>query len=175
MGMIEELRDLKVSSSEDNLRIKEEIKRRLYQNPKIIYLLNNPDLSPDAPDEYVGVNIRPSLIVPTTQSTPMNYICYKSDFGSISDSNSFIKYGQVIFVVLCEQSTLIEKKVGAARHDLIAALIRRIFNYTNIFGNQLILVSDKEATTDTNYAIRTLTFEMKTPNNVTKDGRVINK
>lgn len=44
MDIIDELRALKTSPSEDNLRIKEEIKRRLYNNKKIIYLLNNPDL-----------------------------------------------------------------------------------------------------------------------------------
>ena len=68
---------------------------------------------------------------------------------------------------------------GAGRHDLIAARIKDIFNYTNKFGTQCILVDERESVTDNDYATRTLIFEMETPKNLVKTrdnvSRIINK
>ena len=35
-------------------------------------------------------------------------------------------------------------------------------------------ISDTEATTDTNYAMRTLIFQLETTNNILRDGKVMN-
>ena len=48
--------------------------------------------------------------------------------------NDAFKLQQIIFYILCEQKNNIEKYTGIARHDLIAARIRDIFNWTNKFG-----------------------------------------
>jgi len=62
--------------------------------------------------------------------------------------------------------------------DLIASIIRERFNWSNIFGTQCRLVSNKETITDANYVTRTLIFELTVPNSVvnTDNGttRVIN-
>ena len=172
--MIEELRALKQDKTEDNIRYKEIIKSRLYKNPYIIHCIHSPNLSEDAPDGYIGTHIKPALIVPETQTNPMSYICFKVDFDERVSDNKFIKIGLVSFTVLVDHRDLIDTETGIARHDLLAALVRREFNHTNIFGNQLVCVSDKEATTDTSFALRTLVFELRSPNDVLRNGRVSN-
>ena len=92
-----------------------------------------------------------------------------------------LKYGQVVFYILCDEKNNIEKNTGVARHDLISSLIINNFNWTNLFGKQIHLVSDVPSVTDTDYATRTLTFEGEMPNNLVKSDvsnkstRVVNK
>jgi hypothetical protein len=69
---------------------------------------------------------------------------------------------------LCEEKNNIEKKTGIARHDLIAALIIDIFNWSNLFGPQIHLKSDVPSVVDSDYACRTLVFEQLTDNNLVK-------
>ena len=62
----------------------------------------------------------------------------------------------------------IEKTTGIARHDLISALIINMFNWTNLFGAQIHLVSDVPSVIDSDYSCRTLVFEQETDNNLAK-------
>ena len=67
------------------------------------------------------------------------------------------------------------EEIGAARQDLIAGILIDKFNGSNVFGNQLKLVSDKPSVTDTKYSTRTLVFEQKATNSLTKaDGQTFN-
>lgn len=79
-----------------------------------------------------------------------------------------MKLQRVIFYILCEEKNNIEKKTGIARHDLIAALIINMFNWTNVFTNKIHIVSDIPSVVDNDYACRTLIFEMTTDNNLAK-------
>jgi len=88
-------------------------------------------------------------------------------------------YVDIIFYILCEEKNGTEKLTGIARHDLIAARIKHLFNWTNKFGTQCHVLSDLPSVTDNDYATRTITFEMvmgkdivKTKDNVS---RVVNK
>ena len=66
-------------------------------------------------------------------------------------------------------------EIGAARKDLIAGILIDKFNGSNIFGNQLKLISDKPSVTDNSYSTRTLVFEQKTTDSLTRaDGRTFN-
>lgn len=177
------LRSLKTLQDSDDIRFKEIIKKKLIENPMVIYLLNNKELEEcDAdPSDYLGVNILPYYLIHQTQHNCQNYICYEIQTREEHRYNSTIKYGQVIFYVLCEEKNNIEKQTGIARHDLLSALIIREFNWSNLFGKQIHLVSDIPSVTDNDYATRTLTFEGEMPNNIvksnveTKTPRVINK
>lgn len=172
---MEDLRDLKTLPDDDNVRFKEIIKRRLYQNSDIIHALHAVELDEEAPDEYVGKVILPYLIVPQTQDIPRSYLCYNTNYDEVSRYNEIIKYAEVKFVVFCDYRDSIDPETGIARHDLLGALIRREFNFTNALGLQMECVQDTETTTDTSYAMRTLIFQLETTNNILKDGRVINK
>lgn len=176
------LRSLKTLQDSDNIRFKEIIKKRLIDNPMIIYLLNNTELEETEadPSDYLGVNILPMYLIHPTQHNVQNYICYEVQTREEHRYNQTIKMGQVIFYILCDEKNGIEKKTGVARHDLLAALIINEFNWTNLFGKQIHLVSDVPSVTDTDYATRTLTFEGEMPNNLVKSDmnkstKVINK
>ena len=69
---------------------------------------------------------------------------------------------------MCEEKNNIEKKTGIARHDLIGALILDIFNWSNLFGEQIHCVSDVPGVTDNDYSTRTIIFEQRTDNNLAK-------
>ena len=167
---IQELRNLKTVVDSDNIRLKEIIKKTLIENPLILYLLNNKELE-DAgadPSDYLGVNILPAYIIHPTQHNVQNYICYETETKDLIRYNPKMKKQHIIFYVLCEEKNIIEKKTGIARHDLIAALLTNIFNWSNIFTQRIHLLSDIPSVVDNDYACRTLIFEMDTDNNLAK-------
>ena len=167
---IQELRNLKKVVDSDDIVYKEIIKKTLIDNPLIIYLLNNKELEDaDAdPSDYIGVNILPYYLIHPTQFNVQNFICFETTMDELVRYNSNMKKQQVIFYILCEEKNGIEKLTGVARHDLIAAQIVNMFNWTNLFGPQIHLVSDIPSVTDNDYATRTLTFELDTDNNLAK-------
>ena len=172
---VQELLKFKTTVDNDDIRFKEIIKERLLDNEKIIYVLNNKELkkAEAGSDEYYGVNILPHYVIPGTQSKVQNYICYETSFEEVARYNTVIKVGQIIFYILCERKTAIEETTGIARQDLLGALIIEQFNWSNFFGNQIHLVSDRPSVVDNHYPCRTLIFEGKFPNSIakTKDGK----
>ena len=117
----------------DNVRIKQKIKEKLLANDDIIHVLDNKELQ-DAEaenDEYFGVNIRDSYILPETQTSSQNYICFTVGYRDIGRYNDLVKELHITFVILCEQKNLKDRDTGIARHDLLGALIQNEFNYTN--------------------------------------------
>lgn len=164
------LRKCRTNIDNDNVFCKEVIKEKLIKNEKIIYVLNNKELREAGaePDDYLDVNILPYYMITPTQTNVQNFICFEVQFKEGARYNSKIKYGQVIFYILCEQKNIKEEVTGLARHDLLAALIMEEFNLSNCFGTQIKCVSDEPSVVDTSYACRTLVFEMETQNNLIK-------
>lgn len=167
---IKELRELKTNLDSDEIRIKEIIKKKLLENNKIIYVLNNKELQDaDAEvDDYYGINILPYYIINQTQTNVKNYICYEVGCDEINDDNKVVKYMQITFYILCDQKNIIEESTYIARHDLLAALIINQFNWTNYFGQRIHCISNKPSVVDTDYACRTLIFEQITDNSLVK-------
>lgn len=167
---VQALRDLKRLPDSDDIRYKEIIKKSLIENPLVIYLLNNKKLEEDGadPSDYLGENILPYFLIHPTQHDVQNFICYEVSYDELQRYNSNMKKQQVIFYVLCEEKNNIEKLTGIARHDLLAAQIIDIFNWSNLFGAQIHLVSDVPSVVDNDYACRTLVFEQETDNNLAK-------
>lgn len=167
---IDFLRSLKVLDDSDNIRIKEIIKKTLIKNDMIIYLLNNKELEEQEadPSDYLGVNILPYYLIHETLHNVQNIICYEVQTREEKRYNNTIKMLQVVFYVLCDEKTGIDKTTGIARHDLLSALITHDFNWSNLFGKQIHLVSDVPSVTDNDYSTRTLTFEGEFPNNIVK-------
>ncbi len=171
-----ELRELRTAPDDNNIRYKQVITKKLLDNNKIIYLLNNKELQEaDAePDEYYGINILPFYLVAPTQSNVQNFICYETSFEDVSRGNAAMKTQQIIFYILCHKDTLIVDQIGVARHDLIASVIKQMFQGSNILGTQLKLVDDKPSVVDAKYDARTLIFEQLTTNNIVNQGKTIN-
>ena len=164
------LLSFKENVDSDDVRIKEKIKDVLLDNRYLIHVLNNKELEEaDAEaDDYFNVNIKPYFIIPDTQSSTKNFLCYEIGFDETNRYNETVKVLQVTFYILCHQKDIIDADTGIARHDLLAALVQDQFNYIDIFGGKLKIVSDKPSTTATNYAARTLVFETTTDNNLVK-------
>lgn len=164
------LRNLKNYVDSDDIRYKEIIKKSLIENDLIIYLLNNKELE-DAgadPSDYLGINILPYYLIEPSQHNVQNFICFETEVRELERYNSKMKQQRVIFYVLCEEKNNIEKKTGIARHDLIAALLINMFNWTNTFGGQIHCVQNIPSVVDNDYACRTIIFEQLTDNNLAK-------
>ena len=169
--------DLKKKPNEDDIRYKEIIKQALLKDDILIWLLNNKELEDNEAenDEYFGVNILPMFIIPDTQTNVQNFVCFETSFDDDALYNPAIKYQTIIFYIMCHEKNGIVEEIGAARQDLIAGILIDKFNGSNMFGNQLKLVSDKPSVTDNKYTTRTLIFEQKTTNSLTKaDGKTFN-
>lgn len=170
------LRRLREKPDDDNVRYKQIIKKKLMNDDMLIYLLNNKEFLEEErePEDYFGVNILPYYVIPETQHNVQNFVCFETSSEEVSRGNSAMKIQQVIFYILCHTDTNVVEDVGSARHDLIAALLKKQFQGCNDFGQQLKLISDKSGVVDTNYASRTLVFEQISANSLLKDGKTIN-
>ena len=169
--------DLQKKPNEDVVRYKSIIKQKLLDDDVLIWLLNNKELEDaDAEnDEYFGKNIRSEFIIPETQTNIQNFVCFEISFDDNARYNPAIKYQNIIFYILCHEKNGLVEEIGASRKDLIAGIIIDKFNGCNFFGNELKLVSDKPSVTDNKFSTRTLVFEQKTTNSLTKaDGKTFN-
>ena len=150
---------------DDIVRKKRIIGEMLYSDPDIIEVLENPELDSSCPDEYLYVNIFPFIRIPGTQDVSKNFITFMLDDMETAQFNKSMK-SQFLKVVIFVHKGLVETKWGAARHDILAYLVKDIFHLSNSLGLQMELVSSREGVTDTDYCTRTLQFEMTTPNSM---------
>lgn len=171
---IQEIIEYKKRHENDDIYYKEIIKNKLINNKKIIYSINNTDLDLDSPGDFVGKNILPYYLIPDVQSKTTNYICFETSFTEVPKYNNVMKLGQIIFYIICDNKNIHDKTFGIARHDLLSALIIDEFNWTNMFGTQVRLVSNKPMAIDYHYVGRTLIFEQTTTNSIVQNGIVYN-
>lgn len=168
--MYQDLNDIicyKKNYGNDNIYYKEIIKRKLINNHNLIVAIDNTDLDPDSPEDYIGINILPFYFLSDkTQTKAQNYICFETSFTEVHRYNQIIKQGQIIFYILADIRNIYDDKTGISRHDLIAALIEEEFNWCTDFGTRLKLVQDKPYAVDNNYVLRTLIFEQDTLNGI---------
>ena len=144
---------------DDIIRKKRLIEQILYSDEDIIEILDNPNLNPNTPEDYVGENIFPFIRIPGTQDISKNFITFMIDDMGRTPNNQVMKSQYVQFVVFVHKD-LVKTKYGMTRHDLLGYLIRDIFNLSNKLGPQMELVSNKEGVTDTDFYTRTLKFEL---------------
>ena len=173
---------------DDNIRYKEKIHDALLNNAELLYALNNEELESELfdgnelnidketgkllgeVDRYFGdnSNIRPYLFIPDTQTDVKHYVCYQVAFDELPRYSNVQKYTEITFNIFVNGKDRTDKSTGIPRHDLIASIIRERFNWSNIFGMQTHLVSSKESTTDNNYLVRTLIFQVVDTNGIYK-------
>ena len=196
--LLNKLRAYKTTPDDDVILYKQKIKNALLSNPCLLYALNdkkleselfdkngninwewNEDTKQYEPlgewDRYFGgtSNIRPYLFIPDTQTEVKHYICYQVSFDEMSRYQDTLKYTNITFTIFVHGNDRNDKLTGIPRHDLIASIIRERFNWSNIFGMQTHLISSKESTTDNNYLVRTLVFQVVDTNGIHKtiDGK----
>ena len=185
--LLNKLRAYAETPDDDNIKYKNIIRKALLNCPELLYALNNNELESELFDEdgnllidedtgellgevdrYFGdnSNIRPSLFIPDTQTTVNSYVCYQVMFDELPRYQNIYKYNEIIFNIFVNGKDRTDKLTGIPRHDLIASIIRERFNWSSIFGMQSKLISSKESTTDNNYVVRTLIFQIEDTNNI---------
>lgn len=152
---------------DDIIKAKRLIREKLYSDPDIIEVLNNPNLNPDEPDTYVDTNIFDYIRLPGTITEVKNYICFDVKQDRLSYTNEHMKSQLYIFHVFCHADD-IKTPYGMSRHDLLAYLIRDIFNYSNCFGTQLIEKSNEPGIVENYYSSRLIVFKETTPNSLNR-------
>lgn len=155
---------------DDIIDMKRLIKQKLIADRDILEVLDNRMLDPDSPDEYLDNNIYGFIRIPKTQDTVRNFICFTVDDIEDHQYNTHFKVQQIQFVCISHLDS-IKTPYGIDRHDLLGALVRQNFNWTNDFGLQFKLVYNKESTIDSDYYCRTLKFERETTNSLEKARR----
>ena len=158
------IRDIQ-NIDDDIIRKKRIIGEMLYSDPDIIEVLDNPELDPSCPDEYLYQNIYPFIRIPGTQDVSKSFITFMLDDMESAQFNKAMK-SQFLKVVIFVHKDLVQTKWGSERHDLLAYLVKDVFHLSNSLGLQLNLTSDREGVTDADYCTRTLQFTMTTPNSV---------
>lgn len=191
--LLSKLRAYNKNPDDENIQYKKKIEKALLLNPCLLYALNekgleselfdkngninwewNEDLGEYEPlgewDRYFGSdsNIRPYLFIPDTQTEVKHYICYQVAFDETPRYQDTLKYTNITFTIFVHGNDRDDKLTGIPRHDLIASIIRERFNWSNIFGMQTHIVSSKESTTDNNYLVRTLVFQVVDTNGIYK-------
>ena len=185
--LLDKLRAYAETPDDDNIKYKDIIRKALLNCPELLYALNNKELESELFDEdgnllidkdtgellgevdrYFGdnSNIRPSLFIPDTQTTVNSYVCYQVMFDELPRYQNIYKYNEIIFNIFVNGKDRTDELTGIPRHDLIASIIREKFNWSSIFGMQSKLISSKESTTDNNYVVRTLIFQIEDTNSI---------
>ena len=186
--LLNKLRAYADTPDDDNIRYKEKIHDALLSNAELLYALNNEELESELfgednnllideetgellgeVDRYFGdnSNIRPYLFIPDTQTDVKHYVCYQVAFDELPRYPNIQKYTEITFNIFVNGKDRTDKLTGIPRHDLIASIIREKFNWSNIFGMQTHLIASKESTTDNNYLVRTLIFQITDVNSIT--------
>lgn len=196
--LLNKLRAYRTTPDDENIQYKKKIEKALMLNPCLLYALNEKSLESELFDadgnvnwewnneigeyeplgeweRYFGSNsnIRPFLFIPDTQTEVKHYICYQVAFDEMPRYQDTLKYTNITFTIFVHGNDRYDKLTGIPRHDLIASIIRERFNWSNIFGMQTHLISSKESTTDNNYLVRTLVFQVVDTNGIHKtiDGK----
>ena len=185
--LLNKLRSYADTPDDDIIRYKHLIKKSLLNCPELLYSLNDKKLEQELFDDdgnllidedgnltgevdrYFGENslIRPSLLLPETQTDVKSYLCYQVAFRSMPFHSTIQKYMEVTFNIFVNGKDRTDRLTGIQRHDLIASIIREQFSWTNIFGMQTHLISNKESITDNDYVVRTLIFQNTEVNSIT--------
>lgn len=191
--LLNKLRAYRTTPDDDVILYKQKIKNALLLNPCLLYALDDKELESELFDKHGNINwewnedtkqyeplgewdryfggtsnIRPYLFIPDTQTEVKHYICYQVSFDEMPRYQDTLKYTNVTFTIFVHGNDRNDKLTGVPRHDLIASIIRERFNWSNIFGMQTHLISSKESTTDNNYLVRTLVFQVVDTNGIYK-------
>ena len=178
--LLNKLRAYAKTPDDDNIKYKKIIHDALLKCPELLYALHEKSFESELFDEdgninmsnegeplgewdlYFGdnSNIRPFLFIPETQTEVHHYLCYQVNFDELPRYNNIQKYTEITFTIFVNGKDRTDDLTGIARHDLIASIIRERFNWSSIFGMQTKLISSKESTTDNNYIVRTLVFQI---------------
>lgn len=157
-------------SYDDTERYKYQIMQMLTNNQDILWTLHNKTFEKNIDtngnlngDYYRDVNIFSFLKVPGTQDEVKNFICFEVDDVSVP-YESLIKKN-ISFRTITHENDF-KTDWGIARQDLLAAIIKNEFDWSNVFGMHLEKVYDKGRIAENGYYYREFIYETTVPNNL---------
>lgn len=163
-------RDGNGDSYDDIERYKHQIMQMLTNNQDILWTLHNKPLEKNVRldesldgDSYRDVSIFSFLKVPDTQSEVKNFICFEIDDVSVP-YESLIKKN-ITFRTISHKDDC-KTDWGITRQDLLAAIIKNEFDWSNVFGIHLEKVYDKGRIGENGYYYREFIYETTVPNNL---------
>lgn len=130
----------------------------LKKDGDLLELLHNSSLSLSRPDDFVNVNIFSFLRIPDPQSVIKNFLCFELDKATSISGNSFKTVYELTFRCITHVDD-VETVWGMNRHDLLAAIIKDRYNYSNILGTQLSKTTDKGYIAENAYYYRVVKFQ----------------
>ena len=139
----------------------------LYKDKDIFEILHNTELEKlnATPEDYHNVNIYSYLKIPDAQSTVKNFICFEVNDLEVTYSNKVMVTKQVIFRTVSHKDD-VETIWGVDRQDLLAAIIKERFQWSNILGTQLVKTYDSGKVAENGYYYRNVYFQQITPNDL---------
>ena len=145
----------------DATKYKSKIMGNLITNSDVFKLINNIEIT--SPRQMIDKNIFTRMRFPDTIKTVDNYICF--DFNTeMSRTNDVYESVLINMAIVCHEDTI---NCGSGnRHDELANIVVDIFNWSNILGLQLKLMSEKETIWETKYHVRLLQFRNLTLNSI---------
>lgn len=146
---------------------KQKILEDIYLDPDIFEVLHNEELEAQnaPPEDYHNVNIYSYLKIPDAQSKVKNFLCFEVNDLEISYQNRIMITKQVIFRTVSHKDD-VETIYGIDRQDLLAALIKERFNWSNLLGTQLVKTYDSAKVAENGYYYRNIYFQQITPNDI---------
>ena len=109
--------------------------------------------------------IVPWLKLNGIQKEVLNFILFDIYDDRVSYTNKVIKNQYLEIMILCHEQSM-DTEYEIPRTDLLDWIIKDLFNWSNVLGNQLKLTSDNVRIVDNIYYCRTLLFLMTTSNGV---------
>ena len=143
----------------EEIKLKREIIRILYENPSIIELLDSPYVDPEQPDTAVGTCIFSYVRVPQTQEQVGTFIGVKITTLSPYSENDRFSNTRIHIVILCAFDKLNVKGQKGTRTEIIAAEIEDSLNWNDEFGFKLRLQSVAEEMATQEYYGCIMTFD----------------
>ena len=149
---------------DDIYRFKYKIMRMLVNDQDILRTLHNDDLEGNDEiingDAYRNVCIFDFLKLPDNKSEVKNYICFEVD------SNGWGETTETTITFRCvSHIDDVETDWGISRQDLLAAIVKNKFDWSNAFGMRLAKTADIGRVTNDGYYYREVVYRCTDPLN----------
>lgn len=114
-------------------------------------------------DCYMDVNIFNYLRIPDIQNDAKTYICFEVDDIQLPRFNENLMTRNITFRTVSHGE---ENKTdyGISRADLLGAIIKKRFDWTNMFGMHAVKVADRGNLLESGYYYREIVYQITTSN-----------
>lgn len=134
-----------VNKDTDIVRMKDDILKRLYNNPNIIKLLGNDEIDPETPDTALWNGLYPYVRIPGIQEEVRAFIGVELDSIYQNTINRIYREMQAVIYVVCAEKYLKVDGEKGIRTDALTDEIIETLNHNNTMGFSFELYDLKES------------------------------